>query len=144
ERRPCLVLTNGTDPVLKRLHQIETLRAAPHPVSFRVSIDYPDPARHAARRGARSFDKSWRSWQERQRRGSKVSRARQAERGEDAAAVGAAFGARVAAHGLPADMTVVSSPDWLGPHSHAAVPDVTAHCMTTYQTENSRRRFMCA
>jgi hypothetical protein len=25
ERRPCLVLTNGTDPVLKRLHQIETL-----------------------------------------------------------------------------------------------------------------------
>ena len=25
-RRPCLVLTNGTEPVLKRLHQIETLR----------------------------------------------------------------------------------------------------------------------
>ena len=30
EHRPCLVLTNGTDPVIKRLHQIETLRVAPH------------------------------------------------------------------------------------------------------------------
>ena len=52
---PCLVLTNGTDPVLKRLHQIETLAEQPHPVSFRISIDYPDEARHDAARGSGSF-----------------------------------------------------------------------------------------
>jgi molybdenum cofactor biosynthesis enzyme MoaA len=144
QRLPCLVLTNGTDPVLKRLHQIETLRAASHPVSFRVSIDYPDRARHDAGRGAGSFDKSWRSLQELHRRGFKVSLARQAARGEDAASVDAAFRALITANGLPADMTVVSFPDFLGPHSHAAVPHVTEHCMTTYQTEESRRRFMCA
>ncbi len=53
--RPCLVLTNGTDPVLSRLRQIERLRTAAHPVSFRVSIDYPDEGRHDAGRGAGNF-----------------------------------------------------------------------------------------
>ena len=144
ERRPCLVLTNGTDPVLKRLHQIETLRAAAHPVSFRISIDYPGRERHDAGRGAGSFDKSWRALRELHRRGFKVSLARQAERGEDASAVEAKFRALIAEHGLPADMTIVSFPDFMPPHSHANVPQITEHCMTTYQTEESRRRFMCA
>src|SRR5689334_21230109 len=31
--RPCLVLTNGTDPVLRRLRQITELRTQPHAVS---------------------------------------------------------------------------------------------------------------
>jgi organic radical activating enzyme len=39
--RPCLVLTNGTDPVLKRLHHIERLVGSHHPISFRISLDYP-------------------------------------------------------------------------------------------------------
>ena len=143
-RRPCLVLTNGTDPVLKRLHQIETLRDAAHPVSFRISIDYPDRDRHDAGRGAGSFDKSWQALRELHRREFKVSLARQAERGEDAAAVDAAFRALIEANALPADMTIVSFPDFLPPHSVASVPDVTEHCMTTYQTEESRRLFMCA
>lgn len=143
-RRPCLVLTNGTDPVLKRLHQIESLRDAAHPVSFRISIDWPDRERHDAARGSGSFDKSWRSLRELYRRGFKVSLARQAERSEDTAAVDAAFRALIVANGLPSDMTIVSFPDFLPPHAHASVPDVTEHCMVTYQTEESRRRFMCA
>ena len=49
---PCLVLTNGTDPLLKRLRQIEPLLSQPHSVSFRVSIDYPN--RRTPRRIARS------------------------------------------------------------------------------------------
>src|SRR5690606_14208336 len=144
ERRPCLVLTNGTDAVLKRLHQIETLRAARHPVSFRISIDYPDRARHDARRGRGRFDKSWPSPRELHRRGFKVSLARQAERGEDAAAVDAAFRALLAANDLPTDLTIVSFPDFLPPGSRVDVPHITEHCMTTYQDEASRRRFMCA
>ena len=144
ERRPCLVLTNGTDPVLKRLQQIDVLRAAPNPVSFRISIDYPERDRHDAGRGAGSFDKSWQAASELHRRGFKVSIARQAERGEDAAAVDAAFHALIAAHGLPAETTIVSFPDFLPPRAQASVPFVTEHCMTTFQNEESRRRFMCA
>src|SRR5690606_15114709 len=77
ERRPSLVRSNGTDAVLRRLPQIEPPRAARHPVSFRISIDYPDRARHDAGRGAGCFDKSWRSLRELHRRGFNVSLARQ-------------------------------------------------------------------
>src|SRR5690606_22903310 len=88
--------------------------------------------------------KSWLALRELHDRGFKVSLARQAERGEDAASVDAAFRALMAANGLPADMTIVSFPDFLTPFSHGSVPNVTEHCMTTYQTAESRRRFMCA
>jgi hypothetical protein len=143
-RRPCLVLTNGTDPVLRRLPQIEALRSAAHPVSFRISIDYPDRDRHDAGRGAGSFEKSWQAMAALHRLGFQVSLARQAERGEDGAAVDAAFRARIGAHGLPERMTILAFPDFLPPHARATVPDITERCMTTHQTEASRRRFMCA
>ncbi len=42
EFRPCLVLTNGTEPLIKRIEKIAALGAAAHPLSFRVSIYYPD------------------------------------------------------------------------------------------------------
>lgn len=142
--RPCLVLTNGTEPVLRRLHQIATLRDCPQPIAFRVSIDFPDRDRHDAGRGAGTFDKSWQALTELHRLGFRVSLARQAERGEDGEAVDAAFRALIAAHGLPQDMNIVSFPDFLPPHADASVPDVTEHCMTAYQSEETRRAFMCA
>ena len=40
--KPCLVLTNGTDPLLKRIHQLKSLMNQPHPISFRISIDFSD------------------------------------------------------------------------------------------------------
>lgn len=142
--RPCLVLTNGTDPVLKRLHQIETLAQQPHRVAFRVSIDHPDRDRHDAGRGAGSFDLAWRGVEALHARGFKVSLARQMDPDEDGDAVESAFRERLAAHGLPRDTTIVSFPDFLTPGSDPRVPYVTEHCMTTYQSEESRREFMCA
>jgi len=142
--RPCLVLTNGTDPVLKRLHQIETLRDQPQPISFRISIDCPDEARHDAGRGDGSFAKSWQSLRALRELGFGVSVARQMAHGEDTTAVEAEFRALFAHHDLPTDLTIVAFPDFLTPGSHPAVPFVTEHCMTTYQTEESRRAFMCA
>ncbi len=56
--RPVLVLTNGTAPFIRRSHQLATLRALPHALSFRVSIDYPDEAQHDAGRGLRNFRKA--------------------------------------------------------------------------------------
>ena len=141
--KPCLVLTNGTDPVLKRLHQIETLTAQPHPVAFRISIDYPDESRHDASRGRGSYAKSWRSLGELHARGFRISVARQTGVGEDAAAVDALFRRLFRKHGLPADTRIVAFPDFLAPGARPAVAAITERCMTTYHTAESRRRFMC-
>jgi sulfatase maturation enzyme AslB (radical SAM superfamily) len=142
--KPCLVLTNGTEPVLKRLHQIATLIDTEYPISFRVSIDYPDRTRHEAGRGAGSFDRAWSGMRALHDLGFRVSLARQMDRDEDTAAVTAAFERLLQEHGLPASTTIVSFPDFYLPGDSPEVPFVTENCMTTYQTEATRREFMCA
>jgi sulfatase maturation enzyme AslB (radical SAM superfamily) len=142
--KPCLVLTNGTEPVLKRLHQIATLIDTEYPISFRVSIDYPDRTRHEAGRGAGSFDRAWSGMRALHDLGFRVSLARQMDRDEDTAAITAAFERLLQEHGLPASTTIVSFPDFYLPGDSPEVPFVTENCMTTYQTEATRREFMCA
>ena len=41
--RPCLVLTNGTAPVVRRMTQIRKLAGTLYPITFRVSIDHARP-----------------------------------------------------------------------------------------------------
>ena len=142
-RNPCLVLTNGTEPVLQRLPAIETLAGLPHPLSFRISIDFADEARHDAGRGAGNFRKAWQGATELHRRGFKVSLARQRGPGEDTAAVDREFRGLCLAHGLPGDTHIVSFPDYLTPGANPLVPAITEQCMTAYHTEESRRNFMC-
>jgi hypothetical protein len=137
------VLTNGTDPMIRRLGEIDSLAARPYPVSFRISIDYADAARHDASRGMGNFAKSWRSLAELHARGFAVSLARQSDIGEDGAAMDRAFRGLFAQHGLPADTRIVSFPDFLPPGSDPAVRRITENCMTTYHDEESRRTFMC-
>jgi MoaA/NifB/PqqE/SkfB family radical SAM enzyme len=144
ERAPCLVLTNGVDAVTKRLAKLAPLRARPHPLSLRVSIDWPDAARHDAGRGAGNFAKAWDAVRRLHDAGFRVSVARQMERGEERAAVDAAYRALLRAAGVPEDLNVVFFPDFGTPGSRAAVPSVTEHCMVTFQTEQTRREFMCA
>lgn len=143
-RRPCLVLTNGTEPVVKRLHQIATLADTENPISFRISIDYADRQRHEAGRGEGSFALAWESMRALHGLGFKVSLARQMDAGEDSDAVEAAFRRLFVDNGLPEDTTIVAFPDFLTPGSNPKVPFVTESCMTTYQTEATRRDFMCA
>ena len=83
--RPCLVLTNGTDPVLQRLHQIERLARSPEPISFRISIDFPDATRHDEARGSGNFDKALTGLRRLHDMGFHVSLARQQEPGKDEA-----------------------------------------------------------
>jgi sulfatase maturation enzyme AslB (radical SAM superfamily) len=142
--RPCLVLTNGTAPMLKRLNQISALRAQPQPIAFRVSVDYPDRERHDAGRGAGTFEQSWAALQKLHTLGFKVSIARQMETGENAAAVAEAYAGLLAAHGLPRNTRLVGFPDFLLPGAHPEVPAITERCMTTYQSADTRRAFMCA
>lgn len=142
--RPCLVLTNGTEPLLQRLRQLEGLHAAACPVSFRISIDYPDEARHDAGRGAGSFRKALQGLGALQRLGFGVSLARQMQPDEDTGAIEAQYRLMLAANGLPADLRIVSFPDFGTPGERRAVPVITEDCMTRYHTEATRRAFMCA
>ena len=140
---PCLVLTNGTDPMIRRLDEIGPLAAQPFPVSFRISIDYADAHRHEAARGKGNFEKAWRSLAALHARGFAVSLARQSDAGEDSAAVEGAFRALCGQHGLPRDTRIVSFPDFLPPGSNPTVRRITEDCMTTHHDEESRRSFMC-
>ncbi len=144
ERAPCLVLTNGVDAVTRRLVKLAALRARPHPLSLRVSIDWPDAARHDAGRGAGNFARAWDAVRRLHDAGFRVSIARQMPADEDRPAVEAAFRDHMLAAGVPADLNLVSFPDFGVPGSHVTVPHVTEHCMVTFQTEQSRREFMCA
>ncbi len=143
ELNPCLVLTNGTDPLLRRLDAVQTLAGLANPLSFRISVDYPDEARHDAGRGPGSFQKSLRSLRELSERGFGVSVARQMDAGEDAEAVNRRYRELFLGNGLPGDLHIVAFPDFLTPGAHPEVPFVSEHCMTAYHTEESRRNFMC-
>ena len=39
---PCLVLTNGTEPLIRRIQPIGAVLNLEYPLSFRVSLDFPD------------------------------------------------------------------------------------------------------
>src|SRR6185369_12968501 len=89
--RPVLVLTNGTAPFIRRNHQLAELAGAPHPLSFRVSIDHPDEARHDAGRGLKNFRKALEGLRLLHAAGFAVGITRLATPEEDAAAVERAF-----------------------------------------------------
>src|SRR5690606_6425070 len=134
EHRPCLVLTNGSEALLKRLPEIGRLRDSRCPVSFRVSIDWPDEARHDEGRGDGQFRNAWQSLRALHERGFGISVARQAAADEDSAATDEAYRALFRRHGLPADTRIVAFPDFGVPGERRAVPQITERCMTTFQT----------
>lgn len=140
---PCLVLTNGTAPLRKRLDAIAPLRHSPHPLRFRVSLDHPDPAAHDAARGVGTFELALDTLGQLHQMGFRVSVARLAAAGEDAAAVDAAYRPYFEQAGIPADAHITTFPDFHPPRTPAGVPHITESCMTTYHTAESRARFMC-
>jgi molybdenum cofactor biosynthesis enzyme MoaA len=143
-RAPCLVLTNGVDAVTRRIAQLLALKSRPHALALRVSIDYPDAARHDAGRGAGNYEKAWAALGKLSAAGFRVSVARQMEKGEDRAAVDAHYRALAGHHGVHGELNVVTFPDFGTPGAAPEVPFVTEHCMVTYQSEATRREFMCA
>lgn len=141
--RPCLVLTNGTEPVLNRLDEVLALKDQPNPVKFRISIDHPDPERHDRGRGPGNFHRALDCLGRLHRYGFEVSIARQRDPEEDVKAVDAAFTPWLREVGVEEPINIVSFPDFLKPGSLADVPHITEDCMTRYQTDASRDAFMC-
>jgi MoaA/NifB/PqqE/SkfB family radical SAM enzyme len=142
--KPCLVLTNGTAALLQRIQQLEPIAECSHPVSFRISIDWPDEERHDAGRGVGTFREALQSVIELQKMGFHVSVARQSEPDEVAATVDTLYQQLLQQAGYEGQIRVVSFPDFSPPGLNPDVPDVTEDCMTRYQDETSRQQFMCA
>ena len=122
--RPVLVLTNGTAPWIRRSQQLVALRAAPHRLSFRVSLDTPDEAAHDAQRGLKNFRKAVEGLKLLHAAGFDTGITRQIQPGEDAALIAHRFRQVLRRHGLPDDLSVMALPQ-LGALG-SAPPDVGA------------------
>jgi sulfatase maturation enzyme AslB (radical SAM superfamily) len=109
--RPCLVLTNGTAPLLRRAQHLQRLRAGPHPVSFRVSIDHPDEAQHDAGRGLKTWRKAIEGLRLLHAAGFEVGITRMAVPDEDAVHTDRRFRALLRRQGLPEDLPIVALPE---------------------------------
>ena len=142
--RPALVLTNGTDPLIKQMARLVPLKDKPHEVRFRISIDSPSAEEHDAVRGQGNFEKSLKSLSELHRNGFGVSVARREIPGENTDEVNLRYADLFREYGVPEDTRIVVFPDLLPPGSTRDVPDITEHCMTTYKDQYSRSMFMCA
>lgn len=112
--RPVLVLTNGTAPFIRRAHHLASLRAAPHALRFRVSIDYADEARHDAGRGLKNFRKAIDGLRLLHDAGFECGITRQQEAGEDTRATHNRFRNLLRRNRLPEDLPIVALPE-LGP-----------------------------
>jgi len=142
--KPCLVLTNGTAPLLKRLAGLMALGNTRYPIAFRISLDSPDASTHNAGRGAGQFEEALVGMRKLHQAGFPISVARHMQKDENLEQVTAQYQAVFKLNGLPEDINMVAFPDFLPPGSLPNVPHITEHCMITYQTEVQRQAFMCA
>jgi len=143
--RPCLVLTNGTDPLIKRFDALLALqKKSQQPISFRISIDSPIEQIHDQGRGCGSFAKAFIGLRLLHNHGFHVSLARHMANDENTTEVEQAYKSLFELNGLPCDTHIVAFPDFLTPGSLPEVPHITTRCMTTYQDERQRKAYMCA
>ena len=144
EFRPCLVLTNGTEPLRNRMADVVKFEDKPNPLAFRVSLDHPDPAKHDESRGKGNFRMSLQTLGLLHAEGFDVSLARLMQPDENSEAVDRSYARLLTEAGLPEDLLIVKFPDFLRPGSIPDVPDVTENCMMSYTTAAQRARYMCS
>lgn len=145
ELAPCLLLSNGTTPMQRKLNELDDIaqqirEGGLRPLTVRISLDFPDAAMHDAQRGEGAFASAVHGMQALRELGLPVHVARRIQAGEDPAAVTAAYAALFASNGLPENIPVTAFPNL----QCRNVPEITTACMTTYHTEESRAAFMCA
>ncbi len=144
ERLPCLVLTNGTEPLRNRFADVVALKSKPHDVSFRISLDHPDPEKHDESRGKGNFKMALRTLGQLHEAGFQVSIARLMLKDEESGVRDAGYVPCFAEAGLPVSPTIVKFPDFMTPGSMADVPHITEGCMTQYTNDAQRADYMCS
>jgi len=143
EHNPCQVLTNATEPLRSRFAELKALSRKPHSLSFRISLDHPEPQRHDALRGQGRFRMALESLGQLYRAGFEVSVARLLQAEEDGSAVDKAYAAYFQEVGVPTDITIIKFPELHKPGARAAAPEITENCMTNYLSAAQRDAFMC-
>ena len=143
-QKPCLVLTNGTEPLIRRMDTLAPLAKNTNPIQFRISLDYPDANRHDISRGAGSFHKALHGIHLLIKNGFTISIARQMEKEEDKESVEQQYRTILKNNNLPTDIPIVAFPELLKPGSTANAPIITEQCLIDYHTNESRKNFMCA
>jgi sulfatase maturation enzyme AslB (radical SAM superfamily) len=109
--KPCLVLSNGTAPLLKRLHQLQLLKQQKHSLSFRISIDYPDQQRHDTARGWGNFARAIEGLQLLHAQGFAISIARQMDAEENTIAVAENYRRLLRKASLPETTRIIALPE---------------------------------
>ena len=143
-QRPCLVLTNATEPLIKRIRQLESLRKHAHPLHFRVSLDHYDAAIHDHGRGEGMFAEALEGMRQLHAMGFHLSVANQMMPDMPPEVVAQRYADVFLRAKLPRDLHRVEFPDFYPPETVVSAPQITQSCMTDFQTEASRREFMCA
>ncbi len=142
--RPCLVLTNATEPLIKRITQLESLRERTHKLHFRVSLDHFEAPQHDASRGEGMFVMALEGLRKLHEMGFALSVANQVLADVSPEEVTKQFAAVFRAAGLPEDLPRIEFPEFYPPEAVVSAPQITQSCMADFQTEESRRDFMCA
>ena len=143
ERRPCMVLTNGTKPLRYRLKDILHLQDKPNRLSFRISLDYPDPEKHDESRGKGNFRMALETLSQLNQYGFSVSIARLQTPGENKEEIELAYHQYLSSVGISESLPFVVFPNLFPPGSETEVPFITQNCMTQYKNEQTRSEFMC-
>lgn len=144
QHRACLVLTNATEPLIKRVKQLEPLRDRPCALHFRVSLDHFDADRHDAGRGSGMFAQALQGMRLLHAMGFHLSVANQMIADMSAEETARRYAAVFRNAGLPHNLHRVEFPEFYPPESVVSAPQITQNCMTDFQSESSRREFMCA
>lgn len=142
--RPCMVLTNATEPLIKRLKQLNPLLKHQNKLHFRVSLDHFDAAKHDLGRGDGMFNLALEGLRALHDMGFSVSVANQMLTEFTLAETSQQFSKIFKQAGLPEDLHRVEFPDFHPPGLEIGTPEISANCMVTYQTEDLRRSYMCA
>ena len=142
--RPCLVLTNATEPLIRRIHQLQPLLDCEHELHFRVSLDHFDAAEHDKGRGAGMFALALDGMRRLHDMGFSLSVASQMLPNMSSDFVASRFAEVFRAAGLPENLRRIEFPEFYPPGAFVSAPQITQSCMTEFQTEATRREFMCA
>ncbi len=142
--KPCHVLTNATKPLLMRLNEVEYLQRMPNELSFRASLDFPNPKAHDANRGRGCFELTLKVLAQLHQMGLKIEVARHSLPDEDLEKANSEYYPFFYAVGLPDTTPIIAFSDLFRPGSCLDVPQITENCMTTYKNKEERAGFMCS
>ncbi len=110
--KPCMVISNGTAPLLKRLHQLQLLKQQQHGLSFLISIDHPDQQLHDTGRGWGNFQRAIEGLQLLHAQGFDIGIIRQSVVDEDVQAVLQNYRTLLRKAHLPEDIVIHALPDF--------------------------------